>query len=143
MLRLTTAVHVALYRLSGGRLGATMNGMPVLLLTTRGRRSGLARTVPLVYLRSGTDYVIGAGIRERPAWYLNLCADPRATIQMGVHQLAVDARQAQGDERQRLWAQTPAYWDNYQKRAQGELPMMVLELQVREIPDKNQPLQNA
>ncbi len=117
--------------------------MPVLLLTTRGRRSGRGHTVPLVYLRSGLDYVIGAGILEWPAWYLNLCADAEAMIELGARRISVLARQAQGDERRRLWAQVPAYWEGCQRRAKGELPLMVLKVDDREIRDKNQPLQNA
>lgn len=143
LLRLSNRWHTVLYRLSAGKLGARMNGMPVLLLTTRGRRSGRGHTVPLVYLRSGLDYVIGAGILERPAWYLNLCADAEAMIELGARRISVLARQAQGDERRRLWAQAPPYWEGYQKRAKGELPLMVLKVDDREIRDKNQPLQNA
>jgi len=129
LLRLSTWAHVILYRMSGGRLGKTLNGMPVLLLTTHGRRSGRARTVPLVYLRSGPHYVIGAGIRERPAWYLNLRTEPQASIQIGTRRLDVVARQVHGEERRQLWARTPAYWDDYQNRAKGELPLMVLTVE--------------
>ena len=74
------------YRASGGRVFTTMKHMPVLLLRTTGRRTGKARTWPLGYLRSGEDVVIIAsngGLPHHPAWYHNLRAEPRVTIQIG------------------------------------------------------------
>ena len=73
----------ALYRISGGRLAPTATVAPVLLLTTTGRRSGKARTTPVIYVRDGTDYVVSSedvGQARPAAWPLNLDADPRATV---------------------------------------------------------------
>jgi len=127
LLRIFSALHVFIYRLSGGRLGAMMNGLPVLLLTTTGRKSGRPRTLPLVYMRDEADYIIAPGVLERPAWYLNLRAHPQATIQIGTSAIQVNAQEAHGDERRRLWAQAPAYWHDYQKRAKAELPVIILQ----------------
>ena len=127
LLRIYSSLHVFLYKLSSGRLGATTNGMPVLLLTTSGRRTGQSHTVPLVYMRDGTDYVVAPGVLERPAWYLNLRTNFWATIQNGPSLMPVEARQARGDERRRLWARVPPYWHDYQSSHRGEMPLMILK----------------
>src|SRR5437870_5143496 len=102
--------HVLLYRLSRGRLGACIRGEhgdpPVLLLTTRGRRSGRWRTTPLLYLESGSDLVVmaaNAGNRRHPAWWLNLLAEPRATVQIGAQRGAVIASEIAGPRRDEAW----------------------------------------
>src|SRR5262245_36143213 len=98
-------LHRRVYQATGGRLGGRMMGMPVLLLTTTGRRSGERRTNALMYLPEGeTCVVIGsnAGEPQHPAWWLNLQADPRATVQRGRQEIAVVAREARGEERARL-----------------------------------------
>src|SRR5262245_14677271 len=78
------AVHTRLYRLSGGRIGHTAGHLANLLLTTTGRKSGAARTVPLTYMADGDTYVLVAsngGADRHPAWYLNLQDDPRAHVE--------------------------------------------------------------
>ena len=126
LLRIFSSLHVLAYRLSGGRLGRTMNGMPVLLLTTTGRMTGKPRTVPVVYLRDGADYVIMPGVVENPAWLLNLRVNPQARIQVGVSVMPVGAHEANGEERRRLWVRAPAYWHDYQKAAKSEFPFILL-----------------
>jgi len=103
-----------------------MNGMPVLLLTTIGRKTGRPRTVPLVYMREGGGYVIAPGILESPAWYLNLRMNPQARIQIGASAMPVEAREVHGDERRRLWARVPPYWRDYQRAYRGEIQVMIL-----------------
>ena len=88
MIRAVAPLHRRLYRASGGRLGRNWanDRMPVLLLTTTGRRTGQARTWPVGYLLDGQAYVIVAsngGLPKHPAWFLNLQATPRATIEVG------------------------------------------------------------
>src|SRR4051812_26384763 len=81
--------HVWLYRSSGGKRGKTIAGMPVLLLTTRGRKSGAQRTVPVVpFVDAGETYVIASmgGQPQHPAWYFNLQADPKVDVQFGSDQ---------------------------------------------------------
>jgi deazaflavin-dependent oxidoreductase (nitroreductase family) len=126
LLRIFISIHMCLYRLSSGRLGKTMNGMPVLLLTTTGRKTGRPRTVPVVYLNDGNDYAITVGVVERPAWLLNLRAQPLAGIQVGSSKLRVEAREASDDDRRRLWARAPAYWHDYQKVTKNEFPFILL-----------------
>jgi F420H(2)-dependent quinone reductase len=126
-------VHPWLYRLSGGRLLGKLVGMKVLLLTSTGAKSGVARTTALTYLETGDAYVvIGSFLGEprHPAWVHNLRAHPRATVQVGARQLAVSAREAHGDERARLWAQLVALQPDYrayESRTDREIPVVVLE----------------
>jgi F420H(2)-dependent quinone reductase len=130
--RLGTRTHVALYRASGGRLGGRP-GAPSLLLTTTGRRSGQARTVAVYYLPDGDRQVLVAsygGDDRHPAWYLNLVADPAATVQLGAEVRPVRARDADPAERAALWPRLAANWppyDDYQARTERVLPVVVLE----------------
>ena len=126
-------IHPRLYRLSAGRIGGTIKGLPVLLLTTRGRRTGLLRTKALMYLPYGKDFVVFAsnlGQPEYPLWWLNLQADPEAWVEVCSAQYNVHARQAEGDERERLWqavaAKVPDY-DLYQTRTSRRIPVVVLD----------------
>lgn len=127
-----TAAHVSAYRRSGGRVGGRLKGAPVLLLDHVGRRSGLRRTTPLLYLADGPDLVIvgSAGGREAPpAWWLNLRDAPETTVQVGSERRRVRARVAAGAERERLWGRLvemfPDY-DVYRRRTSREIPVLVL-----------------
>ena len=96
------ALHRVLYRLSGGRIGSHIWGLPIVLLTTTGRVSGRRRTVPLCSLRKGESLVVIAsygGLDRAPAWWLNLQREPRATVRIGSATRNVVAREAEGDER--------------------------------------------
>jgi F420H(2)-dependent quinone reductase len=128
-----TGMNNVAYRLSGGRVaGHIPSGAPICLLTTTGRRSGRLRTVPLVYVPDGGDLVVVAsrgGMGSHPAWYLNLLADPAATVQVGPSTAAVRARDATDDERRRLWPTlTAAYphFDAYQLRTARRIPVVIL-----------------
>lgn len=99
-----------LYQLTDGRIGSSMPSVPthVLLLTVTGRRSGKPRTRPIVYFEIDGKLVVGAtntGKERDPQWYRNLLAQPQATVQLGASKLPVVARVAEGDERERLWAE--------------------------------------
>jgi deazaflavin-dependent oxidoreductase (nitroreductase family) len=127
------ALHRLLYRLSGGRIGGRMWDLPVVLLTTTGRRSGKARTVPLCSLRDGDDVVVIAsygGLDRPPAWWLNLEANPQAELLSGREHHAVTARTAGPDERARLWAEltarAPGYLE-YERRTTREIPVVILQ----------------
>ncbi len=130
--RLVTGVHAALYRLTGGRFGGRIRRSPVLLLTTTGRKSNQERTVALLYLADGDDLAIvasyGGGARH-PAWWLNLQANPEATVRIGRRALRVRARQAGPEERARLWpklVEMYAGYDGYQRATSREIPVIVL-----------------
>ena len=132
MARAVTAAHRAVYRLSGGRVGGRVAGTPVLLLTTRGRRSGQPRTTALGYVEDGDRLVvIGSygGDPRHPDWYRNLCADPDVQVTRGSSTRAMTARTATAAERERLWPEVVAahpYYDRYQKRTTREIPLVIL-----------------
>jgi deazaflavin-dependent oxidoreductase (nitroreductase family) len=128
-----TQAHGFLYRLSGGRLGGTFRGAPVLLLQHIGRKTGHNRTSPLLYLSDGDDLVIVAsngGSRRHPVWWLNLREHPSTTVEVGSDKRAVVARQASAEEKARLWprlVEIYAPYADYQKRTSREIPVVVLE----------------
>jgi F420H(2)-dependent quinone reductase len=107
--------------------------LPTLLLTTKGRKSGKPRPLPLIYGKAGDSYVVIAskgGMPEHPLWYQNLEADPACELQVGAKRLRARARVATGAERERLWKQLagiyPPYLD-YQKATQRTIPVVVLD----------------
>ncbi len=108
-------------------------GVPTLLLTTRGRRSGKLRRTPLIYGRDGDRYVVVAsygGSPQHPDWYLNLSAEPGVTIQVGPDVMPARAATVEGDDRERLWGQMTGIWpayDEYQARTERQLPVVALE----------------
>jgi deazaflavin-dependent oxidoreductase (nitroreductase family) len=113
-------LHRWIFRASGGLLGGRLGGLPILLLTTRGRKSGEAREVALGYLREGEAYVViasNAGEDSHPGWWLNLMAEPEARIYVGGEELPVLAREAQ------------ASYNRYQERTSRRIPVVILELQ--------------
>ena len=133
--RLVMAIYVFLYRRTGGKVGGRLGAMPVLLLTTTGRKSGKKHTVPVMYLRESPNYIITAsnnGGEKPPAWWLNLKSNPQATIEIGGDTRSGITEQAGSEEKERLWAQlvekAPAF-EGYQKRAQREIPMVILRPQ--------------
>jgi deazaflavin-dependent oxidoreductase (nitroreductase family) len=124
--------HVRAYRESGGEVGYIWNGVPILLLTTTGRRTGEARTSALIFGRDGDDYLVVAstgGSPRHPSWYLNLRALPEAEVQVKNEHIPVLARTAADDEKPHLWKivtdQWPSY-DVYQSRTERVIPLVVL-----------------
>ena len=133
--RLFVAVHHWVYERSGGRIGSSLAGRPMLMLYTVGRKSGQRRSSVLPYIRDGDGFVVVAsnyGQTRHPAWYLNALANPDVEAQIGRERLALRARVADGEERQRLWDAADAVnrgnYANYQRTAGGrEIPVVVLE----------------
>lgn len=127
-------VHTFIYRISGGRLGARFsNGAPVVLLTTRGRKSGEPRTAPLIYLKDGDRIIVVAskgGFPTHPAWYLNLEANPDVEAQLGSNVTKMRARTASAEEKAGYWPRLcelyPRYQD-YQNRTDRPIPVVILE----------------
>ena len=127
------ADHVKLYVESGGAEGHHWQpGVPTLLLTTRGKKSGAARRTALIYGMDGDDYVVMAsygGAPANPDWYLNLEADPEVVIQVGPDVMAGTARTAGPDERDRLWTVMTDIWpdyDEYATKTSREIPLVVI-----------------
>lgn len=124
--------HVQAYRETGGERGYIWNNATTLLLTTKDRKSGEAKTVPLIFVADGDDYVIIAslgGAPKHPVWYLNLEANPRVTLQVKDKVFEADARTAQSPERERLWGKAVEAWpqyDDYQAKTSRQIPVVVL-----------------
>jgi deazaflavin-dependent oxidoreductase (nitroreductase family) len=124
--------HIRAYRDTDGRVGYIWNGVPTLLLTVTGRRSGRELTSALIFGRDGDDYLVVAskgGAPNHPLWYLNLQANPQAKIQVKGEELAVAARTASADQKPRLWKIMTDLWPNYdayQSRTSRDIPLVVL-----------------
>jgi deazaflavin-dependent oxidoreductase (nitroreductase family) len=133
--RLMTHVHSFLFRASRGRIARSMRGAPVLVLETRGRKSGKVRSVPLLYVEDDGDWVVMAssgGDQRHPAWYLNLEAEPRATVVTEDGRRSALAMMTQGEERDRLFAELTAVFprfESYRERTPRELPVVRLRPQ--------------
>lgn len=125
-------LHRTVYEKTGGRIGANLAGLRMLLLTTTGRKSGKQFTTPLACFSDGDDLVVVAsnnGSDQPPAWWLNLKQKPEAKIRYGREQHRVRAELADAEERARLWPwllkQNPPY-ARYEKRTKREIPVVIL-----------------
>ncbi len=125
--------HIQQYVETGGAQGHDWNGVPTLLLTTKGRKSGKLRRTALIYGRSGSSYVIVAsqgGAPTHPAWYLNLVDNPDVAIQVGPDDLTAAARTAGDAEKPELWRIMTQIWpayDEYQAKTDRPIPVVVLD----------------
>ena len=131
--RTLSRLHTALFRATRGRVGKRLVDNDMLLLTTTGRRSGTAHTVPLLYLREQECLVVIAsygGRHHHPDWYLNLQADPRATVRLPGQRSAVIARTADSAERAHWWPRAVAAYQGYsgyQEKTAREIPIVFLD----------------
>ena len=127
------ADQVALYETTDGKEGGTLEGKPVVILTTRGRKSGAVRKTPLMRVEDGGRYVVVAsmgGAPQHPVWYLNLLASPEVTVQDGANVMELRARPATPAERDEWWPRATAAWpayDEYQKNTDRVIPVVILE----------------
>lgn len=127
------AFNTWLIRSSNGRLGTHMGGQTILVLSTTGRKSGEVRAVPISYFRDGVRYFIVASNwaqEKNAAWYFNLKANPRATLEVNGETIPVLAHEAEGEEYTRLWAvATSLYptYKSYQKSVERRIPIMIFE----------------
>ena len=126
--------HVRLYRETDGATGHEWReGSTILLLTTKGRKTGLDRTVPLIYDLDGANPVIVAskgGAPDHPGWFKNLVKTPQAEVQIRGSHVPVRAREAEGEEREQLWEQMNRMWphyEEYQAKTDRRIPVVVLE----------------
>ncbi len=134
------AEHIELYRTDPEKAhmwdSTPLGGpglLPTLLLTSKGRKSGEPRALPLIYGTTGDSYVVIAskgGMPHHPLWYRNLEADPNCQLQVGASSLSARARVAEGEERERIWGEMvkiyPPYTD-YQKSTERQIPVVVLD----------------
>ncbi|MGC4946917.1 nitroreductase family deazaflavin-dependent oxidoreductase [Streptomyces sp. DT224] len=125
--------QVEQYESSGGTEGTTMRGMPVIVLTTVGAKSGKIRKTPLMRVEHDGRYAVVAsqgGAPTHPVWYHNLKADPRAELQDGPRRQDMTAREVTGAEKEQWWERAveafPDYAD-YQKKTDRQIPVFVLE----------------
>lgn len=126
--------HVRRYEETDGEVGHEWkDGVPTLVLTTKGRKTGEDRKFALIYQEVDGNPVIVAskgGAPNHPGWYLNLEANPEAGVQVGADRFQATARTTSGDERAKLWEKLAAVWpdyDNYAKKTDREIPVVVLE----------------
>jgi deazaflavin-dependent oxidoreductase (nitroreductase family) len=121
------------FRANGGKVGGQFAGAPMVLLTTKGAKSGKTYVNPLVYSRDGDKFVIiasYAGGPKNPSWYHNLVAHPTPTVEIGTERFQVKATFANGAERERLFNQQAAQmpiFNEYRKKTARHLPVVVLE----------------
>ena len=103
-----------------------------MLLITTGRKTGKPRTTPLFYLKDGDNLILvtsNGGSATHPTWWLNLQANPQARVELGSKKLPVTARQADAEERKRLWPLLVAMYAGYagnQKKTAREIPLVIL-----------------
>lgn len=121
------------YESSGGTRGNMMRDMPVIILTSRGARSGKLRKTPLMRVEHDGSYAVVAskgGAPENPVWYYNLVADPQVQLQDGPARVDMVARELHGDEKAEWWKRAVAAYpdyDDYQKKTKRQIPVFLLE----------------
>jgi deazaflavin-dependent oxidoreductase (nitroreductase family) len=134
ILKVANSAHVALYRISRGKFGNKIANLPVLMITTFGRKSGKPYTNPVVYIEDGHDYLVSTsagGMDWHPGWYLNLKSRPEARIEIGDKAFNVQSKIAESEERTRLYEKFKAASSNFMKYENGtsrEIPVIRLEL---------------
>ena len=135
LIKLFWQMHLKIYLWSKGRIGNVIRGLPILVLTTKGKKTGLTRQNALMYLPHGEDFVVIAsnlGDKKHPAWWINLMAEPMASVQIGDTHHPIRAREAEGDEREKLWqmiAEKNSDYDQYRTWTSRRIPVVVLERQ--------------
>jgi deazaflavin-dependent oxidoreductase (nitroreductase family) len=130
-LRIQARINIWLYRKSNGRIGGKYRNAPIGLITTTGRHSGMARTVPLFYLEDGERVVLVAskrGMSTNPDWYLNIEANPRVTVDLEGDARAMLARTATPQEKAEYWPRLVEMFKLYQQyedRTARDIPVVI------------------
>ena len=120
------------FRDNEGRVGGRFEGAPVLLLTTKGAKTGMTRVHPMMYLPDGDRLLVFAskgGAPTHPDWYHNLVANPDVTVEVGIETYAASAKVLNGDERDEKYAQQAALYPgfaDYEKRTTRKIPVVAL-----------------
>jgi len=125
------ALQRTVYRATNGKVMGKTSGLPVLLLTVTGRRTGKRRTVPLIYWERDGEYVVSASAAGAwlPMWYRNLQANPRVDVEVGARRFTSTARLADADESRELWSVTESLnprFEKYRESLPHEIPMVLL-----------------
>ena len=133
--RAVVGAHVRIYELTDGRIGASLAGLPCLLLGTTGVKSGLARTTPLGYARHQGEFLLAAsngGSDRDPFWFVNIKSDPSVTIRVGAEHLSGSARILMPGERHYdelfslLNAQFGGRYYHYQLNTERPIPLVII-----------------
>jgi deazaflavin-dependent oxidoreductase (nitroreductase family) len=125
--------HMRAYLESNGENGHQWRGVPTLLLTTTGKKSGQQTTTPLIYGRDGERLLVVAskgGAPRHPMWYTNLAANPDVEVQVKDERYRAKARTAGPDEKPKLWETMAAIWpayNDYQQRTERQIPVVIIE----------------
>lgn len=134
LIKWMSRINTSAYKMSGGRVGGTfLQGAPVALLTTIGRKTGEPRVSPLLFLRDGNRVVLVAsqgGRTNNPMWYLNLKANPTVTVQIKKEVLRLTARDATEAERAQYWPQLVAMYSafaDYQSWTERVIPIVICD----------------
>lgn len=123
------------FRSNEGQVGGQFQGAPLLLLTTRGRKSGVTRTNPMMYLADGERLMVfasKAGAPTHPDWYLNLLANPEVTVEVGTESFTATATELTGEERDRIYAEQARRYPGfaeYQTKTDRVIPVVELVAQ--------------
>jgi deazaflavin-dependent oxidoreductase (nitroreductase family) len=132
VIHIANTIHVGLLHMSGGKFANKAANLPIMLITTFGRKSGKPHTNPVVFLEAGQNYLVsasGGGVDWHPGWYLNLKHRPEAKIEIGDKTFNVQAEILTGEERNRTYEQFKAASDNFLKYEKGtsrEIPVIRL-----------------
>jgi deazaflavin-dependent oxidoreductase (nitroreductase family) len=132
MMRTVSHLHVRLFKATGGRFGSRIQRLPMLLLSTKGHKSGRIHTTPLGYLPDGDDLVVIAsngGRDYHPAWYRNIQANAHVLVQTRGEEERRVAIVASADEKARFWPRILAIWGGYGKyreKTQRDIPLVIL-----------------
>ena len=135
LIKLFWQLHLKIYLWSKGRIGNIIRRLPILVLTTKGRKTRLPRQNALMYLPYSNNFVVIAsnlGDEKHPAWWANLNAEPTATVQIRDTHYTVRAREAEGDEREKLWqaiAEKNSDYEQYRTWTSRRIPVVILERQ--------------
>jgi len=127
------AEQVRRYEATDGAEGGDLEGQPVVILTTRGRKTGKLRKTPLIRIEHDGTYAVVAslgGAPQHPVWYLNLSADPDVVLRDGADVMEMRARTASAEEKREWWPRATAVWspyDEYQASTDRDIPVVILE----------------
>ena len=130
---MANSLHVRIYRASGGKVAGKAKGMPILLLTVRGRKSDIPRTVPVGYLRHEGRWIVtgsAGGMRDEPQWFRNLRTTDHAIAEIGGVTREVTVTITEGGQREARWQQILAaypFFAGYQEKAARQIPVAVLQ----------------